>query len=418
MAKEFKFPDIGEGITEGEIVKWLVKEDDSIEEDQTLAEVETDKAVVEVPSPYAGTVLKLHFQEKDIVKVGQTLVTIGESGESLDEAMPDPATPKPSEPEKPAPTVVGQLKVTSQEIRDILATPKVRRAALQLGIDIKTVSGSGPGGRITEEDVQRVATASQAPEDTRKPAFKVKSKYDFYGTLNRIPLRGVRRATARKMAESIANAAHVTHFDEADVTALAALRKEMKPEAEARGVKLTYLPFVIKAVVESLKLHPTLNASLDMEEQEIIVKEYYNIGVAVDVPDGLIVPVIKFADQKTLFELSEEIVTLAEAAKKRTLDLADLKGGTFSLTNVGMLGGEFATPIINYPEAAILATLKIADRPRVIDGEIKIAKTLPLCLSFDHRVIDGAEAARFTNDLIGLLENPQKLVDISPGEEE
>ncbi|NOR15102.1 MAG: hypothetical protein GQ544_05320, partial [Candidatus Aminicenantes bacterium] len=317
MAKEFKFPDIGEGITEGEIVKWLVKERDTVEEDQTLAEVETDKAIVEVPSPYAGTVLKLHFKEKDIVKVGQTLVTIGETGESLTEAAPS-VTGKPApaapEPEKQAPTVVGQIKDTSQEIRDIQSTPKVRRLAIQLGIDIKTIAGSGPAGRITEEDIQSAA-ATKAPEAPQTPTIKVKSKYDFYGTLNRIRLRGVRRATARKMAESIANAAHVTHFDEADVTALAALRKQIKPEAEQKGVKLTYLPFVIKALVKALMLHPTLNSILDMEEEEIIVKEYYNIGVAIDVPDGLIVPVIKFADQKTLFELAEEIVNLADAAK-------------------------------------------------------------------------------------------------------
>ena len=373
--------------------------------------------MVEIPSPYAGTVLKLHFQEKDIVKVGQTLVSIGETGESLTESTataPATGTPAPAAPEseKPAPAVVGQIKVSSQEIRDILATPKVRRLALELGIDIKTLNGSGPEGRITEEDVQG-ASAAKSPEPAQKPAIKIKSKYDFYGTLNRIRLRGVRRATARKMTESVANAAHVTHFDEANVTALAALRKDMKAEADKKGVKLTYLPFVIKALVEALKLHPTLNSSLDMEEEEIIVKEYYNIGLAVDVPDGLIVPVIKFADQKTLFELAEEIVKLAKAAKKRSLDLADLKGGTFSITNVGMLGGEYATPIINYPEVAILATLKIADRPRVIDGKIKIAKTLPLCLSFDHRVVDGAEAARFTNDLIAFLEDPRKLLDTS-----
>lgn len=416
MAKEFKFPDIGEGITEGEIVKWLVKEGDTVAEDQTLAEVETDKAVVEVPSPYAGTVLKRHFQEKDIVKVGQTLITIGESGESLVETE---AAPRPTEAleaeapeaEKPAPAVVGQIKDTSQEIRDILATPKVRRLALQLGVDIKTVAGSGPQGRITEDDIQSAAATAKAPEPPSKPALKVKSKYDFYGNLNRIRLRGVRRATARKMAESVAHAAHVTHFDEADVTALDVLRKKMKSEAEKTGGKLTYLPFVIRAVVEALKLHPMLNASLDMEEEEIIVKEYYNIGIAVDVPDGLIVPVIKFADQKTLFELASEIVALAETAKDRSLDLADLKGGTFTITNVGMLGGEYATPIINYPEVAILATLKIADRARVVEGEIKIVKTLPLCLSFDHRVIDGAEAARFTNDLIALLEAPEKLLE-------
>jgi len=397
MAQEFKFPDIGEGITEGEIVRWLVQEGDAVEEDQTLAEVETDKAVVEIPSPYAGTVLKLHFKEKDLVKVGQTLVTIGEEDETLSEASP-PA-------DDAAPSVVGDIKEIRTEIREILATPKVRRLALQMGVDIKTVRGNGPGGRITKEDIE----AAAAP--LNKPAFKVKSKYDFYGTLDRIPLRGVRRATARKMAKSVSTAAHVTHFDEADVTGLARLRENMKAEAADKGVKLSYLPFVIRAVIEALKLHPTLNAELDEDDQEIIVKQYYNIGIAVDVPDGLIVPVIKFADQKSLFDLAEEIRTVAEAAKNRTLDLADLRGGTFSITNVGMLGGEYATPIINYPEVAILATMKIADRVRVRDGDVRIIKTLPLCLSFDHRVTDGAEAARFSNDLVSFLESPEKLFD-------
>jgi pyruvate dehydrogenase E2 component (dihydrolipoamide acetyltransferase) len=346
MAKEFKFPDIGEGITEGEIVRWLVQEGDKVEEDQTLAEVETDKAVVEIPSPFQGTVLKLHFKEKDLVKVGQTLVTIGDEGESVTEAAP--ATEEPAIEEQ-APSVVGDIKDIRTEIRDTLATPKVRRLALQMGVDIKTVRGSGPGGRITDEDVK----IASSPEPPKKPAIKVKSKYDFYGTLDRIPLRGIRRATARKMAESVSTAAHVTHFDEADVTELSILREKMKVNASKQGVKLTYLPFVVKAVIEALKLHPTLNATLDEEEQEIIVKQYYNIGIAVDVPDGLIVPVIKFADQKSLFDLAQEIRTLAESAKKRTLDLADLKGRTFSITNVGILGGEYATPIINYPEVAI-----------------------------------------------------------------
>jgi len=408
MAKEFKFPDIGEGITEGEIVRWLVQEGDAVEEDQTLAEVETDKAVVEIPSPYAGTVLKLHFKEKDLIQVGQTMVTIGEKGEAVDEtARPVEETAQEMPGEETAPSVVGEIKDISTEIRDTLATPKVRRLALQMGVDIKGILGSGPGGRITEEDIQ----GASAPALPKKPAVKVKSKYDFYGTLERIRLHGIRRATARKMAESVSTAAHVTHFDEADVTGLAGIRDKMKADAAGKDIKLTYLPFVVRAVVKALEMHPMLNAALDDEEQEIIVKKYYNIGIAVDVPDGLIVPVIKFADQKSLFELAEEIRTLAEAAKNRTLDLADLKGGTFSITNVGMLGGEYATPIINYPEVAILATMKIADRVRVREGEIRIVKTLPLCLSFDHRVIDGAEAARFSNDLVSFLESPEKLLD-------
>ncbi len=297
MAKEFKFPDIGEGITEGEVVRWLVKEGDEVKEDQTLAEIETDKAVVEVPSPFSGTVLKLHFKEKDLVNVGQTMVTIGEKNEDITK----PAAPAPQgepESEQPAPSVIGEIKDIKTEIRDILAAPKVRRLALERGVDLKTLAGSGPGGRITEQDVQSAAVG-KASSDEKKPALKIKSKYDFYGILERIPLRGVRRATAKKMAESVATAAHVTHFDEADVTRLVELRSELMPQAKKRKTKLTYLPFVVKAVIEALKLHPTLNASLDDEEQEIIVKKYYNIGIAVDVPDGLIVPVIKAADQKS-----------------------------------------------------------------------------------------------------------------------
>ncbi len=209
------------------------------------------------------------------------------------------------------------------------------------------------------------------------------------------------------MRESLDKAAHVTHCDEADAGALAALREKMKPEAEAAGIKLSYLPFIVKALLEALKLHPTLNATLDDEEGEIVVKKYYNIGIAVDVPDGLIVPVVKMADQKSVLDIAAEIQALAKAARERTLDLADLKGGTFSVTNVGVFGGDFATPIINYPEAAILATMKIADRARVENGAVVVKKTLPLCLSFDHRIIDGAEAARFTRDLIRFLENPE-----------
>jgi pyruvate dehydrogenase E2 component (dihydrolipoamide acetyltransferase) len=204
-------------------------------------------------------------------------------------------------------------------------------------------------------------------------------------------------------------AAHVTHFDEADATKLEALRKKMSGEDKAREVKLTYLPFIVKALVEALKLHPTLNSSLDEDDDEIVVKKYYNIGIAVDVPDGLIVPVLKFVDQKSVFDLAAEIQALAQAAKDRTLDLADLKGGTFSITNVGVIGGYAATPIINYPEVAILATMKIEDRAKVAAGAVVIRKTLPLCLSFDHRVVDGAEAARFTKDLIRFLEDPEKL---------
>ena len=402
MAKQFRFPDVGEGITEGEVVRWLVKEGDEVKADQALVEIETDKAVVEMPSPYSGTVLRLHHKEKEIVKVGEVLVTVGEKGEAVPAAGPAQAAPaaaaRPSAPAAQAPAAAAPPG-------EVLATPAVRKLARDLGVDLGAVGGSGPGGRITEEDVK---AAKEKPAE-KKVEIKVKPKYDLYGNLERIPLRGIRRATARHMRESLDKAAHVTHCDEADATKLAALRDSMRADAERKGIKLTYLPFIIKAVVEALKLHPTLNASLDDEEGEIVVKKYYNIGVAVDVPDGLIVPVVKMVDEKSALDLAGEIQGLAKAARERTLDLADLKGGTFSITNVGVIGGFAATPIINYPEVAILATMKIEERAKIANGAVVVRKTLPLCLSFDHRIVDGAEAARFAKDLIRFLEEPEKL---------
>lgn len=417
MVQQFRFPDVGEGIQEGEIVKWHIKEGDGVEEDQTLAEVETDKAIVEIPSPYKGTILKIHFQEKDIVKVGEVLVTIGQKGDTAaeDEAVPvDKDSPLE---DKPSQGIVGEIVESDKEIKDVSATPKVRRMAKDLGIDIESVKGTGPLGRITEEDIHKTKELPLSPKPEKKPGLKIKAKYDFYGSLERIPLRGVRRATAKRMFESVSKAAHVTHFDEADVTELVKIRGELKGKAEEKKIKLTYLPFIIKAVVAALKIHPFLNATMDDDEEEVILKKYYNIGVAVDIPDGLIVPVVKAADQKSLFVLAEEIQNLAISARERNLDMADIKGGTFSITNVGMIGGEFATPIINYPEVGILATMKISDRARVENGVVVVKKTLPLCLAFDHRVIDGAEVARFMNTVINLLENPSLLLLDSDEEE-
>ena len=398
MAKQFRFPDVGEGITEGEVVRWLVAEGDAVKVDEPLAEIETDKAVVEMPSPYAGTILKLHAKAKDLVKVGSVLVTIGEKGEAVPEAAA-PAVGTPAAAQAPAGIRTAAAPAGAAGTR-ILATPMIRALAKELGVDLASVPGSGPEGRITEEDVRSAGAAAPKVE------VKIKAKFDFYGPLERIPLRGVRRATAKRLSESIHKAVHVTHRDEADAAALVAARDRMKDEAEAKGIKLTYLPFIVRAVVEALKAHPMLNSTIDEESDEIVVRKYYNIGIAVDVPDGLIVPVVKAADDKSILEIAADIRDLAEAARNRTVDLADLKGGTFSITNVGVIGGDMATPIINFPETAILATMKIADRVRVKDGKIAIVKTLPLCLSFDHRVIDGAEAARFTRDLVALLEKP------------
>ncbi|MHB8055352.1 MAG: dihydrolipoamide acetyltransferase family protein [Candidatus Aminicenantales bacterium] len=401
MAQTFRFPDIGEGLTEGEVTRWLVKEGDEIKIDQPLAEIETDKAVVEMPSPYAGTILRLAAKEKEIIKVGAVLAIIGAPGEALE---PAPGAGRPAVPLPPSISSVPETTALRSVSGGPSATPKMKKLARDLGVDLERVKGTGPLGRIMEEDVQ--AFAARPPEPPPRPALKIKAKFDFYGPLERIPLRGIRRATAKKMRESISTAAHVTHCDEADARALVGIREAWAAEGQAAGVKLTYLPFIVKAVVEALRRHPMLNTSLDDEDEEIIVKKYYNIGIAVDVPDGLIVPVVKAADQKTILEIAGDIRDLADAARKRTLDLADLKGGTFSITNVGAIGGDAATPIINYPEVAILATMRIGERARADKGSVRVKTVLPLCLSFDHRVVDGAEAARFTKDLIGFLENP------------
>lgn len=415
MAFEFKFPDIGEGLTEGEIVRWLVKEGDEVKEGEPLVEVETDKALAEIPSPKTGVVLKILAKEKEIVKVGQVIVVIGEKGESL--AVPPP---KPK-----SVGVVGELEEAPEEVpvaeakvepakpafvsEHALATPAVRALAKDLGVDIDKVKGSGPEGRVLEKDIRQFADAKGKPPESEKKITKVK-KYDLYGYVDRIPLRGVRRSIAKAMVKSKYTAPHVTTMDEADVSELWKIREKEKKAAEKKGVKLTILPFILKAVISGLMEHPYLNATLDDENEEIILKKYYNIGFATDTPEGLMVPVIKNPKDKSILQLGQELTQLAEKTRNRTIDLADLKGGTFTITNYGALGGIYGTPIINYPEVAILGIGKIRDMPVVRDGKIEIRKILNLALSFDHRVVDGGEAARFLNTVISRLEDPDLIL--------
>ncbi len=451
MPYDFKFPDVGEGIAEGEIVKWRVKEGDSVKEHDVLVEVETDKAIVEIPSPQSGIILKIHHKEGDTVKVGETLVTIGGAGEEIKKEVVQETKIEREEPSKEKPleasafvkksvSVVGELEEAPEtdaqqtEARSassdfassgleeetkppaesaeqkpsepaIVALPAVRRLARDLNVDLSAVKGTGLDGRITEEDVRKVAEQKAAKEE--EPAIRVKRKYDMFGPVEYIPLKGVRKTIARNMSRSWSTAVHVTHMDEADVTELWKIRETEKTKAEKKGVHLTFLPFVVKAVIHALKDHPYVNAAIDDEHEEIILKKYYNIGVAVDTQDGLIVPVIKIADQKSILDIAKEIEQLADKAQKRALDLMDLKGGTFTVTNVGVYGGAHATPIINWPEVAILGTGRIVDRPRYNDkGKLVKKKILPLSLTFDHRIVDGAEAARFMNRLKEHLEDP------------
>ena len=415
MAYEFKFPDIGEGLTEGEIVRWLVKEGDEVKEGQPLVEVETDKALAEIPSPKTGVILKILAKEKEIVKVGQVIVVFGEKGEAFAAPPPRPKSVG----------VVGELEEAPEEIlatevkpkvekpvlvsEHIQATPAVRALAKELGVDINKVQGTGPEGRVLEKDVRPFAEGKEKPVEEVKKPTKVK-KYDLYGYVDRIPLRGVRRSIAKAMVKSKYTAPHVTAMDEADVTALWKIREKEKKMAEKKGIKLTILPFIIKAVIAGLVEHPYLNASLDDENEEIILKKYFNIGVATDTPEGLMVPVVKNAKDKSILQLAQELTQLAEKARNRTIDLADLKGGTFTISNYGALGGIYATPIINYPEVAILGVGKIKDTPVVRDGKIVVRKILSLALSFDHRVVDGGEGARFLNTVIAHLEDPDLIL--------
>ena len=411
MAYEFKFPDIGEGLTEGEIVRWLVKEGDSLKEGDPLVEVETDKALAEIPSPKTGVVLSLRAKEKEIVKVGQVIVVLGEKGESTAVAAPRAASVGVVGELEEAPEEAPSVSTTAAVPRPVLvsehalAAPAVRALAKGLGIEIDKVKGSGPEGRVMEKDVRQAADTKEKPPEPEKKPAKVK-KYDLYGYVERIPLRGVRRSIAKAMVKSKYTAPHVTTTDEADVTELWGMREKEKKVAEKRGIKLTLLPFIIKSVIAGLMEHPYLNATLEDENEEIVLKKYYNIGVAADTPEGLMVPVVKNAKDKSIFQLAEELTQLAEKARKRTIDLADLKGGTFTISNYGAAGGIYGTPIINHPEVAILGVGKMKEMPVVRDGKIEIRKMLHLSLSFDHRVVDGAEAVRFLNTVIEHLEDP------------
>lgn len=393
MHFEFKLPDIGEGLTEGEIVKWHVREGDEVRESQPLVSVLTDKAEVEIPSPKTGKVLRLAVREGQKVPVHSVLVVFDLGGEASSPAQrPAPASDKPAGNGAPRPTA--QAPAAGQG----LALPAVRKLAADLGVDLSGLRGSGPGGRVTEEDVRVVLASGKQAAGTQA------------GTEERIPFAGVRRRTAEKMTQSARAIPHVTHVDEADYTALLALRDELQGEAGKRGVKLGPLPFVVAALTRALKQFPDLNAVLDEAGGAIVRKRYYNVGVATDTEQGLVVPVVKDAGNKDLWALAAEIQRLAEKARAGKIELPDLQGGTFTVTNVGPIGGLFATPIVLHPEVGILGVMQVRKRPVFKDGSVQARDMGYLALSFDHRVIDGAQAARFTNVLVAFIENPRTLL--------
>ncbi len=417
---DFKFPDVGEGITEGEIVEWLVKEGDVVKQDQVLVKVETDKAVVDIPSPAAGRIARILVPQGKVVKVGEVMVVIDEKGKSSAAKETLKAKKEAAAPEKfKSVGVVGELeeaediqtpvqpkKTESVTVNheDILAMPAVRKLAKEIGVDLSDIKGTGSKGQITEDDIKSAAPAEK--KIVTRSDIKVVKKYDFYGYVEHVPLHGLRKTIANNMVKSQMSTALVTHMDECDVTHLVEIREKEKDTCEKEGVHLTYLPFIVKALIPALEKHPFLNALIDEVNQEIVLKKYYNIGIAVDTDEGLIVPVIKNVKEKKLIDIAREIATLATAARSRTIDLGDMKGGTFTITNVGSLGGTYATPIINYPEVANLGLGKIQERPVVYKGKIEIRHIMTLSLSFDHRIIDGAEAARFLNDVMIYLTDP------------
>ena len=453
---EFKLPDVGEGLHEAEVVRWLVKEGDTVGQDQPIVEIQTDKAVTDLPSPRAGRIAAIHAPVGQLARVGDVLVVIEE-----------PTPPRPTaasgveggkraageetlaggglhvESEKPSATSPGNGKQSpiatlQSPPRRVLAAPAVRKLALQLGVDLTEVQGSGPVGRVLPEDVRAFATeptTDRRPPTTETvvgdgvrvegpgevasaplhpppstlhagqfPVFTLQSLPD-----ERVPLHGLRRRIAERMEEAW-RIPHVTSFEEADASALVALRATLQPEAERRGVHLTYLPLLIKMTVQALKEYPTFNASLDMAAGEIVLRRTYHIGVATAIDEGLVVPVVRHADRLSLFQVAMELARLAEGARQRSLTREELSGSTFTMTNFGSFGGQQGTPIINPPEVAILGLGRIEKRAVVIDERIEVRPILPLALSYDHRLIDGAAAARSLLRLKALVANPTALL--------
>jgi len=384
MPFDFLLPDLGEGITEAEIRKWLVTVGDEVEEHQPVVEVETDKAVVEVPTPRKGTVLSLARNEGEVVRVGEALLTIGEEGEK-------------EQPRPRSVSVVGELPEAEETPPPtLLATPAVRSLARERGISLDGIKGTGPRGSITREDLLAVTEKRGAADEIQ-------------GLEERIPFRGLRRTIARNLLKSHQMTVCVTGMEEVDVTELWSLRLRENAGLDARGIHLTYFPFIIKAVQHALREHPLLNASVDEEGEAIVLKKYCNIGFAVDTPDGLLVPVLRDVEKKSILELAGDLQALTERARQRTITLAEMKGSSFTISNFGQFGGGFATPIINYPDVAILGCGRISDKPWVVNGEIAIRKILPLSLTFDHRVTDGGDATRFLSRVAGYLEDPALL---------
>ncbi|MBM3232323.1 2-oxo acid dehydrogenase subunit E2 [Candidatus Pacearchaeota archaeon] len=402
---EFRLPDIGEGIAEAEIVEWLVSEGASVKADQVILKIETDKAVADIPSPVSGTVLKINYAKGDTVNVGAVLCVIGSSEEKVSYKS---KIVKEEVVERKVEKVVERKE---NNLGKIMASPAVRRAANEKGIDLSKISGSGIDGQILMSDLDKSGfTEVTKIVETPVSGVNKQRKYDMFGYVERVPVKGIRKVIAQNMIKSLSQSAQVTAMEDIDVSKLWDLRQKEKEHFAIEGVKLTFMPFVIKAVVKALQKHHKVNSSL--EGDNIVLKKYYNIGIAVQTDEGLMVPVLKIAERKSISEIAKEIESLAEKCRSRTIDTMDLKGSTFTITNYGSVGGTYATPIINPGEVAILGTGRIFNRA-VLDektGKVRNAKILPISLTFDHQVLDGAEATLFIEELKSLLEEPNSFM--------
>jgi pyruvate/2-oxoglutarate dehydrogenase complex dihydrolipoamide acyltransferase (E2) component len=421
--RDFKLPDLGEGLTDAEIVNWLVKEGDTVELNQPIVEVETEKALVEIPSPFAGTVRSTHGEVGARVNVGETLITVETSDDAPKTGRKEVLVgygPEEGAAKRRKNRKIGRrtddTETESEAPERALATPPVRKLAREKGLDIDTIKGTGKDGRVTREDV--MAASTETPPEPEKeaevvsitPSTQIRAVPDQ--AEERIPVRAIRRSIAEKMVRSAFTIPHVAEWLEVDATELMKLRTDLQASPEAKELKISPLPVIVKALLAALRKHPLINSSYDNDANEVVVKHVYHIGIATDTERGLLVPVVKNADQLNIFELAREIARLAAAARDGKIGPADLTGSTITITNVGSFGMESGTPIINYPEAAILAPGVIAKRPWVVDGEVVARDVMTLALSFDHRVIDGAEAGRFLRYLGDLIEKPARLFGV------
>jgi pyruvate dehydrogenase E2 component (dihydrolipoamide acetyltransferase) len=431
----FKFPDIGEGIHEGTILEWYAEKGQTIKMGDPVVKMETDKVVADIPSPRDGVIAARYGKIGDVVQVGEPLVEIeieGVAGEEAQEIAKEKPKPPADEPlHEKGFGVVGTLEVAGdasylpagkdgitdkgatavpeepERLRKALATPVARAMAKDLGVDINQVTGTGPGGRVMKDDIKKYHDGSR---EGKIPAAVKTTEIQMEPRIEILPLTQIRKTIAKNMMRSKQNAVHMTLFEEVEVSELIRIREKFKESFASQGIKLTYLPFILKALVAALKKHRTLNSELDLENGRMILKNYYNIGIAVDAPDGLVVPVIRDADKLSIRDIAAALQEIGAKARDRKLTLDDMKDGTFSVTNYGALGGTYGTPVINYPQAAILGVGKITQKPIVRDGQLAVGNILPVSLSADHRIVDGGEATRFLVDLTGYLKDPVSIL--------